>query len=660
MPKDKTKKKTPEQIEAERRREEAKMEAERLMPVRVGENKNMRRRRRRQERKLHRELRQQNSSKKGSVDFTTKMMGQTYKGEEKWATFREETTEKVSNRMIKSGVVNPGTGLRLDKGIDRIVQNHTHYFRGEEAKKKNVSVKDGKLVDVNGRLLDTRGSTTNGRQEGMSDSFIFAMNKHGQLRSTDSKPILRPIKSGMGGYKAQTETPSWLWRMQEPERPTRPGSGIENRPGTHDEDDGGNTKQLSNPGGGQEQEQQQSDTSTSASKSTSETSIGEQARRAREQQRQSDDDRAQARLKEAKSDNLSSAPSRSSYTSDSYWDSQSVHHSKVHHGYHSSYTESSYTDSQDEHHDEQHHSAEDSRRTLSEGSRERRFSEKLRKQNSLDKMNQWSFGWMNHSSLFAGDEVAGAGELRVEDGELTGINNVSGHYRPGEKQLWQTVNYLHEQGLPMERTTVSTLKRGNEKLVDANALRMLAYGNEKNRGRGFVDHIKKENSKKDRNVNDVFKNELGGSGRQKVDDDSVPGVSLESGLVSRLTNDNVKLKSGGNLLNTKSGMLRHVDPSQINDRSAPNLKLPGEQTDLVKPQQPQTEIDKPPQPQTTAPSVAPRGKSELIMQRIAELSGQKLPSESKPGVSMEKTDQDTSNLKIAELKERLKKAGLKI
>ncbi|HYD56690.1 MAG TPA: hemagglutinin repeat-containing protein [Burkholderiales bacterium] len=54
-------------------------------------------------------------------------------------------------------------------------------------------------------------------------------------------------------------------------------------------------------------------------------------------------------------------------------------------------------------------------------------------------------GKVHHSSLLAGEPIAMAGELRVENGELTTINNMSGHYRPDLDQFRQMNEHLKSQ-----------------------------------------------------------------------------------------------------------------------------------------------------------------------------------------------------------------------
>ena len=61
--------------------------------------------------------------------------------------------------------------------------------------------------------------------------------------------------------------------------------------------------------------------------------------------------------------------------------------------------------------------------------------------------NYQEVGAFHHSSLLAGDPVAGAGELQVSNGDIQVISDKSGHYMPGRRYTMQTVDYLRGLGL---------------------------------------------------------------------------------------------------------------------------------------------------------------------------------------------------------------------
>jgi len=60
-----------------------------------------------------------------------------------------------------------------------------------------------------------------------------------------------------------------------------------------------------------------------------------------------------------------------------------------------------------------------------------------------------SVGHRHHSSLLAGGNVAGAGELEVRNGRLLWLSNKSGHYFPYVPHLLQVLHQLQKKGVPM-------------------------------------------------------------------------------------------------------------------------------------------------------------------------------------------------------------------
>jgi hypothetical protein len=60
-----------------------------------------------------------------------------------------------------------------------------------------------------------------------------------------------------------------------------------------------------------------------------------------------------------------------------------------------------------------------------------------------------SVGHRHHSSLLAGGAVSGAGELKVNKGQLVWISNKSGHYCPDVFHLLQTLHSLYVQRVPL-------------------------------------------------------------------------------------------------------------------------------------------------------------------------------------------------------------------
>ena len=58
-----------------------------------------------------------------------------------------------------------------------------------------------------------------------------------------------------------------------------------------------------------------------------------------------------------------------------------------------------------------------------------------------------NLGFVNHSSLVAGGEVASAGELTVRDGQLQQISDASGHYRTDGVMLKQALQHFGDKGV---------------------------------------------------------------------------------------------------------------------------------------------------------------------------------------------------------------------
>lgn len=66
-------------------------------------------------------------------------------------------------------------------------------------------------------------------------------------------------------------------------------------------------------------------------------------------------------------------------------------------------------------------------------------------QGSIYISNEQTKGKFHHTSFFAGQPVAAAGDIRIEDGIITAISRKSGHYHPTPEQLNQVVQQLADQ-----------------------------------------------------------------------------------------------------------------------------------------------------------------------------------------------------------------------
>jgi hypothetical protein len=57
---------------------------------------------------------------------------------------------------------------------------------------------------------------------------------------------------------------------------------------------------------------------------------------------------------------------------------------------------------------------------------------------------------VHHSTAVAGGPVAGAGTLRVTNGQIVELDDTSGHYKPQAEHLLQTVEWLRQQGMRVD------------------------------------------------------------------------------------------------------------------------------------------------------------------------------------------------------------------
>jgi hypothetical protein len=69
------------------------------------------------------------------------------------------------------------------------------------------------------------------------------------------------------------------------------------------------------------------------------------------------------------------------------------------------------------------------------------------KDGNLYASNEQIVGQFHHSSFMAGGDVAGAGELKVVNGQLELITDSSGHYQPTQAMTDQVVQYLRARGV---------------------------------------------------------------------------------------------------------------------------------------------------------------------------------------------------------------------
>ncbi len=92
---------------------------------------------------------------------------------------------------------------------------------------------------------------------------------------------------------------------------------------------------------------------------------------------------------------------------------------------------------------------------------------------SMASGNPWAKDNMGffHSSFLSGASVFSAGEMRVENGRLTGVTQKSGHYQPGVVQLKNLFTFLRFRGVNIDKVEVGFGYGGDhgggETLVDS-------------------------------------------------------------------------------------------------------------------------------------------------------------------------------------------------
>ena len=72
----------------------------------------------------------------------------------------------------------------------------------------------------------------------------------------------------------------------------------------------------------------------------------------------------------------------------------------------------------------------------------------------------------HHSSFFAGNPVAAAGQMQVDQGIIKRIDSCSGHYRPSDRITMQAVDALTKQGYPGKAIPFVSCSRIGDALFD--------------------------------------------------------------------------------------------------------------------------------------------------------------------------------------------------
>ena len=72
-------------------------------------------------------------------------------------------------------------------------------------------------------------------------------------------------------------------------------------------------------------------------------------------------------------------------------------------------------------------------------------------------------GFIHHSSLSRGDEVAMAGTIVLRKGKVTSISNSSGHYLPDLEMLKRMILFLEERGVSFEGVEIKIVNTSEGK-----------------------------------------------------------------------------------------------------------------------------------------------------------------------------------------------------
>jgi hypothetical protein len=87
-----------------------------------------------------------------------------------------------------------------------------------------------------------------------------------------------------------------------------------------------------------------------------------------------------------------------------------------------------------------------------------------------------NIGFVNHSSLVRGGEVASSGELTVREGHLQQISDSSGHYRPNGVMMKQAFDHFGAQGVDTSQVDVRFgAKTHGDKPVIASSAEFMSY-----------------------------------------------------------------------------------------------------------------------------------------------------------------------------------------
>lgn len=107
-------------------------------------------------------------------------------------------------------------------------------------------------------------------------------------------------------------------------------------------------------------------------------------------------------------------------------------------------------------------------------------SEFLALRNERRDAGETTTGRINHSTMVAGGDVAGAGTMRVRDGKVESLGDGSGHYQPAVTQTAQVAEELASRGVmdPARSSVELTGKGGGQKDLTLSTQELLSYGDQ--------------------------------------------------------------------------------------------------------------------------------------------------------------------------------------
>jgi hypothetical protein len=79
----------------------------------------------------------------------------------------------------------------------------------------------------------------------------------------------------------------------------------------------------------------------------------------------------------------------------------------------------------------------------------------------------------HHSSILAGGAVIGAGECKIENGELVMISNKSGHYKPSKENMLDVLRVLQRQNVQLSGVKLELIMPDNSKQIYQSAQEFL-------------------------------------------------------------------------------------------------------------------------------------------------------------------------------------------